>query len=459
MRTLYVHIVATFIVITLVSGLCALMLTNVYYLSKMRDYNEQKTLRIAQEIRDLYESSSDFDFENYLSSIANMGFQLYAIDEHGEGSYYGAAFKHTELEAKHIAEVLKGQTYQGMQGEDRFLNVAGFFENSLRNSVGLPVEVLGQNYALFIRPNLEQQIGEVRMILAILLVCSFLFSVVLIIFLTRFLVSPLKKLTEATNRIVAGDYNNIQLEVKRKDEIGNLARHFDQMAQSLKRLDQMRQEFVANVSHEIQSPLTSIQGFAYSMLKKKATPEEETKYLQTIYEESKRLSSLSNQLLTLASLDKETNVLKKSAFRLDEQIRQVLITLEWQWTQKNLTVEADLSEIVATADPELLYQVWLNLMTNSIKFSQPGATLHIELKVEQEIKVVIRDEGIGISQEEIPFIFDRFYKADKARNRTTAGSGLGLAIVKKIMDLHEGSIDVTSELGKGTTFTLRFPYL
>lgn len=116
MRTLYVHIVATFIVITLVSGLCALMLTNVYYLSKMRDYNEQKTLRIAQEIRDLYESSSDFDFENYLSSIANMGFQLYAIDEHGEGSYYGAAFKHTELEAKHIAEVLKGQTYQGMQG-------------------------------------------------------------------------------------------------------------------------------------------------------------------------------------------------------------------------------------------------------------------------------------------------------------------------------------------------------
>ena len=285
-----------------------------------------------------------------------------------------------------------------------------------------------------------------------------LFRSVLIVVLTRYIVKPVKQLTAATNKIVGGDYD-IEMDVSRQDEIGNLARHFALMAQSLKRLDDMRQEFVANVSHEIQSPLTSIHGFAQSILDKEATPEEQERYIRIISEESSRLSALSKQLLTLAALDKEAGVLKRTSYRLDEQLRNSLIVMEWQWMEKGLSVEPDLPEIVIHADPQLLVQVWLNLITNSIKFSRPGGTISITIAVERDIAVTIKDSGIGIPDSDLPHIFDRFYKADKARNRTHSGSGLGLAIAKKIVELHGGTIAVRSKSGEGTEFTVHLPHL
>ncbi|MCI1696289.1 sensor histidine kinase [Aneurinibacillus aneurinilyticus] len=458
MKTLYIRIVITFILISIISSILALAFSNVYYFEKLRGYNEQKILKIGKEIRALYEQMPNLDLDNYLSHIANMGFQIYAVNSQLQGTFYGDPFKHQQFEKENIRRVLEGETYHGVLEEHHLLMATGFFENSIRNSVGLPVKVNGQTYALFIRPNLEQQIGEVRILLAVLLGLTFLFSLVLIVILTRYIVKPLKKLTEATNKIVSGDYD-IEMDISRQDEIGNLSRHFTHMAHSLKQLDDMRQEFVANVSHEIQSPLTSIQGFAQAISNKEVTPEEEEQYLQIIEEESRRLSSLSKQLLTLAALDKEVGAMKRVAFRLDEQIRQVLIVTEWQWTEKQLSVELSLSDIVINADPQLLYQVWLNLVTNSIKFSHSGGVIRIEAFVEQDIIVKISDTGIGIPESELPHIFERFYKADKARNRSRSGSGLGLSIAKKIIALHDGSIEVQSEFGKGTIFTVRLPRL
>ncbi|MBP1991122.1 sensor histidine kinase [Paenibacillus eucommiae] len=458
MKTLYIRIVLTFFVIIMVSSILALLVSNIYYLTQLRGYNEQKILNIGKEIRDLYEQMPDLDKDDYLTHIGNMGFQIYAVNEKLEGKFYGSPFKHQEMDPEQIRRVLMGDTYHGILEERHLLMVTGFFENSIRNSVGLPLQVNGEAYALFVRPNLEQQIGEVRILLAILLVYTFLFSMILIVIFTRDIVKPVKKLTEATHKIVGGNYQ-IEMDVSRRDEIGNLARDFTLMAQSLKQLDDMRQEFVANVSHEIQSPLTSIQGFAQSILDKETTPEEAERYLHIIEEESSRLSSLSKQLLTLAALDKEVNVMKLTAFRLDEQIRQVLIATEWHWTEKALLVEPDLPEIVISADSQLLYQVWFNLITNSIKFSHPGDTIQVEILVEHDIVVKISDTGIGIPEAELDSIFQRFYKADKARNRSLSGSGLGLSIAKKIIELHHGSIEVHSELGKGTTFIVRLPHV
>ncbi|MDF2715658.1 MAG: two-component sensor histidine kinase [Paenibacillus sp.] len=458
MKSLYVRIVVTFIIIAMVSSILALLVSNVYYLNNMRAYNDQKMMKIGKEIRGLYEQNPELDLDRYLTSIGSMGFQIYAVDDRLEGKFYGAPFKHVQIDPGHIRTVLKGDIYNGIMEQRHFLMVTGFFENSIRNSVGLPLNVQGHAYALFVRPNLEQQIGEVRILLALLLVVTFLLSIVLIVVLTRYIVKPVKQLTAATNKIVGGDYD-IEMDVSRQDEIGNLARHFALMAQSLKRLDDMRQEFVANVSHEIQSPLTSIHGFAQSILDKEATPVEQERYIRIIAEESSRLSALSKQLLTLAALDKEAGVLKRTSYRLDEQLRNSLIVTEWQWMEKGLSVEPDLPEIVIHADPQLLVQVWLNLITNSIKFSRPGGTISISMAVERDITVMIKDTGIGIPESDLPHIFDRFYKADKARNRTHSGSGLGLAIAKKIVELHGGTITVRSESGKGTEFTVHLPHL
>ncbi|MDF2813818.1 MAG: two-component sensor histidine kinase [Paenibacillus sp.] len=458
MRSLYVRIVVTFVLISLVSGLMALFLTNLYYVEKLKGYNESHIMDIAEEIRTLYEKTPSLDLGEYLAHIGNMGFQIYSVDDQQNGKFYGVPFKHQHINNEQIERVLLGEIYNGLSEDRNLLMITSLFESSIMNSIGIPVISQGNHYAVFIRPNMEQQIGVVRIVLGLLLGASFLLNILFIFISTRYIVMPVKKLTEATNRIVRGDYN-IKMDVARRDELGNLALHFAQMARSLKQLDEMRQEFVANVSHEIQTPLTSIQGFSQAILERSVTPDEELRYLHIIEEESRRLSSLSKQLLTLATLDKEEHILKPTSYRLDEQIRQVLIVTEWQWSDKQLRVEPDLPEIVITADYGLLHQVWLNLISNSIKFSRKGDTIRIGIQINNELEVEITDTGLGISEAELPYIFDRFYKADKARNRKLSGSGLGLSIVTKIVDMHQGSVDVQSQLGVGTTFIVKLPRL
>ncbi|MNN06287.1 Alkaline phosphatase synthesis sensor protein PhoR [compost metagenome] len=230
------------------------------------------------------------------------------------------------------------------------------------------------------------------------------------------------------------------------------------MVKSIGQLEEMRQEFVSNVSHEIQSPLASIQGFSHTLLSKDLSEEQRREYLLIIEDESRRMSQLSKQLLTLASLDKEEAILEMTSFDVSAQIRQVLFMTEWNWREKEIAIKMELPETYVKGDSKLLYQVWVNLITNSIKFSEEGGT--ISLRVRQENKtctIEIQDTGIGIAESDLPHIFQRFYRSDKSRNRKEGSSGLGLAIVDKIVEIHHGHIEVTSELGQGTTFRIHLP--
>ncbi|SDD97976.1 Signal transduction histidine kinase [Paenibacillus sp. UNCCL117] len=458
MKTLYVRIVLTYVVIAMVSGVLALLLTNWYYLETLRSFSERRALHLASEIRTLYESLPGAELPAFLSRMGNMGFQIYAADGERHGEFYGAPFKDTALGEEVIRRVLQGEVYQGLLEERRLLMVNGYFENSVVNTVGLRVMWEGEAYALFIRPDMRQQVGEVRNMLAVLLGMTFVLSIVFMMICTRYIVKPVKRLTQATRALAGGNYS-IQADTARQDELGELSRHFAYMAESLKRLDSMRQEFVANVSHEIQSPLTTIQGFAQAMRSGEATEEEGRRYLAFIEEESRRLSSLGKQLLTLAALDQEEGVRQAASFRLDEQIRQALILTEWQWTGKGLAVEPELDEVMISADAGLLLQVWLNLIANAIKFTPEGGTVRISLAAESEGAIVtVSDTGAGIAPGDLPHIFDRFYKADKIRSRgASTGSGLGLAISQRIVVLHGGTIQAGSEPGQGAVFTVRLP--
>lgn len=458
MRTLYVRIVLTFAFIAFISGVIAFLFSNLYYQIKLKDYNEEKILEVAQEISFLYEhSNGSMPVDNYLNRIANMNFQLYLVNQEMEGFRFGDEFRSYELDAKVIQSVLNGEIYHGISEFQSSLFVTGFFKDDIKNSIGVPIVVKGQNQALFVRPNVEKQFGEMRIVFSILLGLTFLISLALIAIFAGFLVRPIKKLTKATRRIAGGHYD-IQLDHNRKDEIGDLARDFQRMAVSLKKLDDMRQEFVSNVSHEIQSPLTSIRGFTKAIRTKSVPAEQADQYLEIIEKESGRLSSLSKQLLMLSSLDKEAKAVDKELFRLDEQIREVVLLTEWEWSKNKLKMDLDLPEIVVKADRQLFQQVWTNLLTNSIKFTEEAGTISISATIDEQIVVTLRDTGTGIPEEELPYIFDRFYMADKSRNRTQSGSGLGLSVVKKVIDLHEGEIKVTSKLGEGTEFMIRLPW-
>ncbi|MGG1658328.1 sensor histidine kinase [Brevibacillus sp. NRS-1366] len=456
MKSLYVRLVLTFIAIVIISGTLGFLLANEYYQRNLRAYNEEKITRIGQQIIDLYEHNSQLDIQGFMMRIANLNFQLYLVDEKGVKSEFGAPFRELEVAPEVVQKVLSGEIYRGITEEKHGLFVTGFFENTLKNSIGLPLTANGKRYALFVRPNIEQQFGEVHILFAFLLAAMFLLSMILILVFTRYLVKPIQILTKATKKLAEGDYD-IRLDILRRDEIGDLAVNFTQMTQSLKQLDQMRQEFVSNVSHEIQSPLTSIQGFSQAIRSGGATREQQEAYLAIIEEESRRLSSLSKQLLTLASLDKETSQYEPTVYRLDEQIRQVLLMLEHQWQSKGLTVELDLPETLIFSDKQLLNQVWINLISNSIKFTHPSGVISIGIQVDTQIAVTIQDNGIGISEDELQHIFDRFYKGDKSRNREATGSGLGLSIVRKIVQVAGGTIQFQSKEKEGTTITVSLP--
>ncbi|WMT41892.1 HAMP domain-containing sensor histidine kinase [Paenibacillus sp. D2_2] len=248
--------------------------------------------------------------------------------------------------------------------------------------------------------------------------------------------------------------------MKRKDEIGKLAGHFTHMTRSLEQLEEMRQEFVSNVSHEMQSPLASIQGFSHTLLQADLPEEQRRHYLSIIEDESKRMSQLSKQLLMLASLDKEEAILEKSSFDVGDQIRQVLFMTEWSWREKELAIDMDIPSLMIFADSRLMQQVWINLLTNSIKYTDEGGTIFVRLKQQENLCVVeVEDTGIGIAEEDIPNIFQRFYRADKTRSRQEGSSGLGLAITNRIIAMHGGRIEVESELDKGSVFRVILPMM
>lgn len=357
-------------------------------------------------------------------------------------------------------EVLNGQIYHPTAIPTTNTEVPSF-NLSLFNTkdekepryVGVPFERDGQNYALFARPAPGHFVNQFNRWMILVLSVMLVIGVVLFLFAARLIAKPIAKLSEATRRVAKGDYQ-VRVNLRRKDEIGELSRNFNRMIGELSKIEAMRQEFVSNVSHEIQTPLTSIRGFA-GALRDSASPEQ-VRHLTIIEQESERLSKLSSNLLKLASLD--VVKLHMVPFRLDEQIRMSVASCVPLWTEKNIDLSADLDKITFNGDEDLLSQVWINLLSNAIKFTPEQGNIYITLTQDQQwIKVSVQDTGCGITPEHLEHIFDRFYKVDTSRTSVTGGNGLGLSIVQKIIGLHGGRIEGNSEDGQGTTMTVFLP--
>jgi two-component system, OmpR family, phosphate regulon sensor histidine kinase PhoR len=268
-----------------------------------------------------------------------------------------------------------------------------------------------------------------------------------------------RPINDAIERIAKGDFSaRVDERFRENDVVGKLAKSVNTMAMELNQIEAMRQEFISNVSHEIQSPLTSIRGFARALQNEQLSPAERSHYLTIIETESMRLSKLSDNLLALAALDSEHRIFEPKTYRLDRQIRNVILACEPQWTDKAIDMEVALEEVAITADEDLLSQVWINLIHNSIKFTPSGGSVRVDLCPQAgKVAFKISDTGIGIAEEDRAHVFERFFKADPSRERAKGGSGLGLAIAQKIVDLHHGTIGVESVLGMGTTFTVCLP--
>lgn len=323
--------------------------------------------------------------------------------------------------------------------------------------LGLPIKTETGTRAMFLETLSPPSASFVVQFGLIFASCSLIVGSLLIVVASVYLVRPIKKLTKATKRIAAGDFN-VKLNIKQTTEIGTLARSFEEMMHDLQQLEQMRREFVTNVSHEVQSPLTSISGYASALKQVNLSEQERNRYLDIIISEAKRMSKMSDSLLKLSLLESQSQQLRLTTLSLDEQIRRVIVALQPQWSGRNIHFELDLENVKVTADHDQLNQVWTNIIGNSIKFSDDGGMIKVSIEEDfKNVTVRISDTGIGIPLEDQKRIFDRFFKADRSHSRKYDGSGMGLAIVKQIVSLHQGDIQVESEPGQGTTFMITLP--
>lgn len=290
-----------------------------------------------------------------------------------------------------------------------------------------------------------------------LLICALIASVCTVVALHSSF-RPLHQLDDAISRVAAGDFS-ARVDVKSADEIGKIARNFNWMIGELGRIEYLRRDFVSSVSHEFKTPLAAVQGSARMLAKlpqEKLTEEKLRKYTGLILDETARMTHLCSNLLRLTHLEHQTTAENLTQFCLDEQLRRAMLALEGQWGAKKLELDIQLEPLNCQGDEELLYQVWINLLTNSIKFSRESGTLLLRLTEDGGMAVVdIEDNGDGMTEETLGRLFEKFYQGDVSHK--TEGSGLGLSIVKRIIDLHHGEISYRSAVGEGTLCTVRLP--
>ena len=293
----------------------------------------------------------------------------------------------------------------------------------------------------------------------IMLVILFLLSLIILIFFTEIVYIPLRKITEATEQYASGNMH-YEFTVESEDEMGYLAATLSYMASEIARSEDDQKKFVANVSHDFRSPLTSIRGYLEAMIDGTIPPEMHEKYLTIVLNETERLTKLTNSLLTLNNLNTKGMMLNKTDFDINTTIRNVAASFEGTCRQKMIAIELVLTgdEMYVEADMDKIQQVLYNLLDNAIKFSHHNSVIKIETtEKHNKIFVSVKDSGIGIPKDDLKLIWDRFYKSDLSRGKDKKGTGLGLSITKEIIRSHGEHINVISTEGVGTEFIFSLP--
>lgn len=466
-RSVFIRLIVTyFIIIVITIVTLSLLLSQIfrtsYYETKKRDlFDEAKNINIITE-KNILGLISD-DIYNYeLAFIARqLNASIWVIDRFGyfiqvadptqKKQLEGQQFSQDEI-TQYLQQVLNGKEIASTGSFDRRFPVPVL-------TIGTPLIINKQIVgAIFINTHLN----EVNKVYATLYekiwisaAISGLIAILLIFWISRRISDPLIQINTIVKDITKGNFKK-EIRITSHDEIGELATSFNIMANELKNLEELRKGFVANVSHELRSPLTSIQGFIYGMIDGTINERDHLPYLKIVLNETMRLNNLITDLLDLSQIESGRIPLRIISYDINEQIRCILIKHESQITEKQLDIEVIFGDdrVMVDADKDRIEQVLDNILDNAIKFSDKRGKLSVMTHAHAEkVNVSIRDSGLGISDDELPFIWERFYKSDKAHSPEYQGTGLGLSIIKKIIEQHDQKIFVKSQIGKGSIFT------
>ena len=303
---------------------------------------------------------------------------------------------------------------------------------------------------------ISEALNDLILIVVLVLLVGLLIGLIVVYSTTSAVIKPFREVNDIVQQYSMGDYN-ARIPISGTEETIQLALSFNNMADQLEDLEATRQSFVANVSHELRSPLTSMKGFLEAMHDGTIVKEEYDQYIDIVLTETKRMASMVNDLLDLARIESGKSVLKLEVFDINELIRRILITFEARIYERKMDVEIRFAQeqFYVEADSTQISQVIRNLIDNAIKYSPENSKLRIATyAMRKEVYISIQDFGQGIPEEDVPRVFDRFYKVEKAHTPSKqSGTGLGLSIVKRIIDQHGQKITLKSARGKGSTFT------
>ena len=347
-----------------------------------------------------------------------------------------------------------------------FLDSSTYTENGKRHAYVSPVfadehTIVGYVMATSFSAVSDQTVSTTLRSMTVAALWIMLAALIAIYFITERVIGPLREMSKAAKRMAVGQFD-VRVPVRGKDEVAELAIAFNQMSQALDNLEQMRNSFVANVSHDLRTPMTTIAGFIDGILDGVIPPEQTSHYLHVVSDEIRRLSRLVTALLDVSRLQAGDRKFDIKPFDVCEMGRQILISFEQKINDKGLDVEFECDEdrMFVLADRDAIHQILYNMCDNAVKFSREKGRLKMSFTWSapeggRRRKAVIKvfNEGQGIPTEDLPFVFERFYKSDKSRSLDKSGVGLGMFISKTIIDAHGETISVASDYGKNCEFT------
>lgn len=281
----------------------------------------------------------------------------------------------------------------------------------------------------------------------------------LVFYLTAHVIDPVKKMQSVADSIKRGDFSQ-SVSIRQNDEIGQLAESINSMSSELSEIDTIQSDFITNISHDFRSPLTSIKGYVEAILDGTIDKDSQSKYLNIVLDETNRLTKMANNVLDLSKLQSGQIEIHPVPFNLNEMIIRLALGFEKRVDDRQIEMNLDFvqEKLICVADENLIERVVYNLLDNALKFTPQKGKITIETSiVSKKAFISVKDNGIGISEDSLPHIFERFHKGDKSRGRDRQGAGLGLTIVKQILNAHNENISVSSTVGKGTAFSFSLP--
>lgn len=450
---LYMVTIAVFV--TVLCGMLTLFYTR-YYMEEKREELIQQGEKIADAYAKGYHTGNLSDLSYELKILENyMGAGVLVINEDGDIVLASPGFNNVFIEENIISqeliekvqngEIISLQTKSGQVSETPMLVVSYPFSEGHLSGILMCRSL----------PEIEASMMEMYQISVISLFFVSLLGLIVSYMTAKYVALPVMRINRAAKVIANGNFEE-RVVVTSNDELGELAQSFNHMAESLQAHEKGQRDFIANISHDLRSPLTSMQGFLTAMLDGTIPPEKQEKYMKIVLVETERLSRMTQGIVELSRAQSSAILLDESDFDINELIRWNIEMLEPQLAEKNVHIHAIYEDerTMVHGDRDKISRVLQNLLGNAAKFSPENGIIEVETTLMDKKKVLIsvKDEGPGINEEDQKYVFDRFFKTDTTRNKDKVGSGIGLAIVREFLQAHGETITVKSEEGKGATF-------